>query len=223
MKPYKNIFIRWLQGCLIFFAIGCTSQAKQKDFSKDEMAAKQTVLNAYKQIAIAKDRVENGDIITRTGNDFTSQSLKSLNRRDCTWSHCGIAVMENDSLFVYHALGGEWNPDEKIKKDYWENFAEPYSNNGIGIYRFNVSGKIKQNISVVAMQFKNEGVKFDMDFNLQTNDKMYCAEYVYKVLYQASNQSLSFHHSFIKQFEFIGVDDIILHPLCSKVKILSYK
>ncbi len=223
MKPLNKICIRWLQGCLIFFVAGCNSEAKQKTISSVAIEKNAFVQRAFNQVGQAKKLIKNGDIITRLGNDFTSQSLKKLNRRDETWSHCGIASVENDSLFVYHSLGGEWNPDEKIKRELFEEFAEPYSNNGIGIYRFNVSKTLLTKIPITASGLKNAGVSFDMDFDLHTDNKMYCAEFVSKAIEKASGKSLVFNHSFINKFEFIGVDDIFLHPQCMHIKTYLYK
>ncbi len=223
MKPLNNICIRWLQGCLIFIVAGCSSEAKQKSISSVAIEKNAFVQRAFNQIGQAKKFIKNGDVITRLGNDFTSQSLKKLNRRDETWSHCGIASIENDSLFVYHSLGGEWNPDEKIKRDLFEEFAEPYSNNGIGIYRFDINETLVKRIPETAAEFKNAGVSFDMDFNLQSDDKMYCAEFVCKVIEKASGKSLVFNHSFINKFEFVGVDDIFLQPHSIHVKTYGYK
>lgn len=223
MKPLSKINLRWLQCCLIFFVAGCSSQAKQKTISPVDKEKNAFVQRAFIHIIQAKKLIKNGDILTRLGNDFTSQSLKKLNRRDETWSHCGIASIENDSLFVYHSLGGEWNPDEKIKRDLFEDFAEPFSNNGLGIYRFDINKSLAKKMTGKALEFKNAGISFDMDFNLQTDDKMYCAEFVCKVIEKASGKSLVFNHSFINKFEFIGVDDIFLQPHCRHVKTYLYK
>ncbi len=223
MKPLNNICIRWLQCCLIFFVAGCISEAKQKTISPVDLEKNAFVQRAFIQIGEAKKLIKDGDILTRLGNDFTSKSLKKLNRRDETWSHCGIASFEKDSLFIYHSLGGEWNPDEKIKRDLFEAFSEPFSNNGIGIYRFDISESLVKKIPITASAFKNAGVSFDMDFNLQTDNKMYCAEFVCRVLEKASGKRLVFHHSFINKFEFIGVDDIFLQPQCRHVKTYLYK
>ncbi|MEO6403846.1 MAG: YiiX/YebB-like N1pC/P60 family cysteine hydrolase [Ferruginibacter sp.] len=223
MKPLNKICIRWLQGCLIFFVAGCSSQAKQKIISPPDGDRSAFVKRAFAQVALSKKIIRNADIITRIGNDFTSQSLKTLNRRDQTWSHCGIASIENDTLYVYHALGGEWNPDEKIKKDLFEDFAEPYSNNGIGIYRLAIGDIMLNKITFAARCFKNAGVRFDMKFNLESDDRMYCAEFVCKALKKGSNNQLKINHSFINKFEFIGVDDIFLQPCCREVKKILYK
>ena len=174
------------------------------------------------QIQQIKSQIEDGDMITRTGNDFTSETLRNLNQRNKTFSHCGIASVENDSLFVYHALGGDFNPDQKIRRDRFEDFAEPYTNKGIGVFRFELADSIRKKFAVIAKEFYNLGIMFDMDFDLQTNDRMYCAEYVYKCLIK-NGFGMVFNISRIKHFEFIGVDDLFLHPLCKRNAQLVYK
>ena len=160
--------------------------------------------------------IQDGDMITRTGNDFTSESLRSLNQRDKTFSHCGIASIEHDSIFIYHALGGDFNPDQKIRRDPIEFFADPYTNKGIGMFRFEIADSIKKQFASTARELFRQEIMFDMDFDLKTDDRMYCAEFVYKCFVKAGNGTLSFNHSHIKQFEFIGVDDLFLQPLCKK-------
>lgn len=174
------------------------------------------------QIQQIKSQIEDGDMITRTGNDFTSETLRNLNQRNKTFSHCGIASVENDSLFVYHALGGDFNPDQKIRRDRFEDFAEPYTNKGIGVFRFELADSIRKKFAVIAKEFYSLGIMFDMDFDLQTNDRMYCAEYVYKCLIK-NGSGMVFNISRIKHFEFIGVDDLFLHPLCKRNAQLVYK
>ena len=134
--------MRWLTGCLIFFLLSCNSKNDYHPLiisKSDSIAEAQKNARAFSQIDSVQKMITTGDLVVRTGNDFTSESLRSLNQRNQTYSHCGIASIENDSLFVYHSLGGEWNPDQKIRRDPLEVFAEPYSNRGIGVYRFSLS------------------------------------------------------------------------------------
>lgn len=211
--------------CLIFL-FSCR-QAKENitftSFKEDTVAKKAFVQRAFAAIKKAEILVHSGDIITRTGNDFTSQSLKTLNQRDKTFSHCGIASIENDSVFVYHALGGDWNPDQKIRRDPFVLFAEPYNNNEMGIFRFDMGPAEITNLIKTTSNFYDKGISFDMAFDLKTDDKMYCAEFVYKSLVKGSSGKLQFPLSHIGKFEFIGIDDIILHPDCKKQIHLVYK
>ena len=226
MNKFLLKIIRWLSGCLIVFYASCETNTSYKTFvstKEDSIHKLEVVKRAYKQIDSIKNIVRDGDLITRTGNDFTSESLRNLNQRNKTYSHCGIASIEHDSIFVYHALGGDFNPDQKIRRDDFEIFAEPYTNKAIGIFRFRVDDSVKHNFVSVAQQFFHAGIMFDMDFDLKTDDRMYCAEFVYKTFIKASSEKLIFNHSHIRQFEFIGVDDIFLHPLCKMQAELVYK
>ncbi len=230
MKGHKNTnhnyILRWLWSCLIFFACSCGSTS---DYNKlvitknDSLAEAQKNAHAYLQIDSAKKLIMPGDLIVRTGNDYTSESLRSLNQRDQTYSHCGIASIENDSLFVYHALGGEWNPDQKIRRDPLEVFAEPYSNRGIGIYRFALSPPEIKTLMATVIKLHDMGIMFDMKFDLESNDHMYCAEFVYKSYVMGTNGKLRFNISHIGNFAFIGVDDLFLQPLCKEQKRILYK
>lgn len=225
----NNLFfkiVRWHFCCLIFFISSCDSNKNTNDWVITATDSANTIKKneqAFLQIDSLKKLIKTGDLVVRNGNDFTSESLKSLNQRSKKYSHCGIASIENDSVFVYHALGGEWNPDEKICRDYISVFATPISNRGTGLYRFNLTPNEIYNTITVVQQLKAMGVTFDMKFDLKTNNKMYCAEFVYKSYQLGTNNKLHFATSHIGNFEFIGVDDIFLHPNCTPVAEIVYK
>jgi hypothetical protein len=218
--------VRWLAGCLIFLSWSCSRSAAadqhHNDFS-DSVAEARKMDRAYVQIAAVKNTIAPGDLIVRTGNDFTSESLRSLNQRNQDYSHCGIASIENDTVFVYHSLGGEWNPDQKIRRDPLELFAEPYSNRGIGVFRFDISKAEIASLMVTVKKLHEMGIMFDMKFDLNSNDHMYCAEFVYKCYLMGTHGKLQFNTSHIGSFAFIGVDDLFLHPLCKELSRIVYR
>ena len=220
----NNRIIRWLFGCLIFFT--ACRQAAPPETTRAPVpeetvpANRRTAIEA--ELGKMKKLIRTGDVITRTGNDFTSQSLRTLNRRDKTFSHCGIASIEHDSLFIYHALGGEWNPDQTLLRESFEGFTDPADNRAAGIFRFKISPEITGKLISTVQGYYRAKVKFDMAFDLKTDDKLYCAEFVYKSFLSASGGAIRFNHSFIRDFEFIGVDDITMHPLCEKIEVFNY-
>ena len=212
--------------CLIFFACSCSSQRSYDRLvitKSDSIAEAEKNQRAFLEIDSAKKTIASGDLILRTGNDFTSESLRSLNQRDQTYSHCGIASIENDSVFVYHSLGGDWNPDQKIRRDPIEVFGEPFSNRGIGIYRFPLSGPEIESLMTTVKRLHDMGIMFDMKFDLKSNDHMYCAEFVYKSFVLGTRGNLQFATSHISAFTFVGVDDIFLQPQCKAQKRILYK
>jgi hypothetical protein len=190
---------------------------------KDSAEYKSRIRRALINITALQKNIRSGDLVTRTGNDFTSQSLRSLNRRNKTWSHCGIASIEKDTLFIYHAVGGEWNPDEKLRRDPWLLFADPYSNNRVGHFRFSIPANTARDLLEIVKEFHKNELPFDMDFDLATDDRMYCAEFIYKSFLKAGKGQILFNRSHINEFEFVGVDDIFLQPLCKKLAEVSYK
>jgi Permuted papain-like amidase enzyme, YaeF/YiiX, C92 family len=230
LRSFANMyFIKHKTGqllsCLIFFAAACKNKPAYNSYiptRADTLQQQKRAAAAFIKIDSAKTIIKTGDLIVRTGNDFTSESLRSLNQRDQTYSHCGIAVLQHDTVFVYHALGGEWNPDQKIRKDVLQVFAEPYSNRGIGIYRYNITVADKENLVTTVSALQQGGIMFDMKFDLQSNDRMYCAEFVYKSYILAANGKLQFNISHIGNFNFIGVDDLFLVPGCHLQKKILY-
>ena len=218
---------RWLLCCLLFFAIPSCKEinppGRSKQITTDSILQAQLVGRTFTQLSLLQSVIQSGDIITRTGNDFTSESLRELNQRDKTFSHCGIASIENDTVFIYHALGGEFNPDQKIKREPLLLFGEAYNNRGIGVFRYGFTTAEVSELLTAAKQWYNDGIMFDMKFDLQSNDRMYCAEYVYKALLAATHGKLDIHKSHIKQIEYIGVDDLFLQDRCVEVKRILYK
>ncbi len=192
-------------------------------YSKDSAEYKKEITAAFTRIDSLKKWIQSGDVITRTGNDFTSQSLRTLNKRDSTFSHCGIASIEQDTVFVYHALGGEWNPDAALKKEFFISFANPYDNNMLGVYRPNLKTDIRYNLIKTIQKYYGSKLRFDMNFDLASNDKMYCAEFVYKSFLNASDSTIKFHHSFIQTFEFVGIDDIFMDSIFKKIAIIKFR
>lgn len=188
---------------------------------KDSIKQKQLIRRAIGQIYTAEKHIRTGDLVTRTGADFTSESLRNLCRRDKTYSHCGIASWENDSLFIYHAMGGEWNPDERLRRDSWLQFAEPYTNRGFGHFRYELNDSGQNTLIKEVHRLYGAGLTFDMKFDLSSDDKMYCAEFIAKSFERTGR--MVFNRSKIEHFEFIGVDDLFLHPGCKKIYGVVYK
>ena len=153
-------------------------------------------------------------MILRTGNDFTSESLRQLSLTDKTYSHCGIASIEHDSVFVYHALGGEWNPDEKFRRDPLELFCNPMENRGFGVFSFKFTGRQKSRLDSIVKAWYEKKLMFDMKFDLSTNVGMYCAEFVSKAISLCTDHQINFATTKINNFEFVAVDNLFLNKSC---------
>lgn len=216
---------RWLSGYLFVFAIACNNASSHNHLKLthvDSVAIKLKNERAFASIYAVRPMIQQGDMILRTGNDFTSESLRQLSFTDKTYSHCGIASIENDSIFVYHALGGEWNPDEKLRRDPLELFCNPEENRGFGVYRFKFEATQINKLDSIVRAWYSKGVTFDMKFDLSTNDKLYCAEFVSKAISLGSGRHVNFSTSRINNFEFVAVDNLFLNSNCVEKKRVRY-
>ena len=216
----------WLSGCLLVFTTACNHASSYNQFKLTHVDSAAIVLKnekAFASINRIKPLIGQGDMILRTGNDFTSESLRQLSFTDKTFSHCGIASIENDSIFVYHALGGEWNPDEKLRRDPLELFCNPHENRGFGVFSFKFDDEEIKKLDAIVRSWYKKGVMFDMKFDLATNDRLYCAEFVSKAIGAASNGQINFSTSKINSFEFVAVDNLFLNKYCTEKNRTKYQ
>ena len=222
----KIIFKRWQLCCLLFFLVACDSQNQYDTFTftkTDSLKEEQNVVAALDSIYQYMKIVKTGDLVVRTGKDFTSETMRLLSSKDRTYSHCGIASIENDSLFVYHSIGGEWNPDQKLRRDPFELFCNPYENRGFGIFRYKITSKEIANLVNVVHKLYNEKIMFDMQFNLASDDRMYCSEFVYKAIKQSTFNKVVLPTTTIDHNRFIALDNLYINPFCTEIKRVLYK
>lgn len=219
--------IRWLPGCLIFFLGACSQSAGHNPANtaaqSNSLLEQERIERSWDSLRSLARQVKDGDIVCRTGNDFTSETFRKMARRDQTYSHLGIAMRENDSIFIYHALGGEWNPDQLIRRDPLSVFAEPYNNKGAGLFRFANADEFIGNLKTQIEKARKDSVRFDMSFSLSSDDRMYCAEFVLKCIQWGSMEQIRFQPSRMGGIDYVAVDDIILHPVCRPITRIVYK
>jgi hypothetical protein len=203
MKNYLPFF-----SFLLFFAQACTSKKKSGPAVPDP----QKIAANYQTIQNLKPLLQSGDMIFRSGNDEVSQAARSFNRKDTSFSHCGLLLFENDSFFVYHALGGGYNPSQKLLRQPIDSFCNPVENNTIGIYRYPLTPSQLKKLETVVHGYHKDAIRFDLFFNFKSDDEMYCAEFVFKSLNRALDNVLT---SYVRMDTIpfgITTDDLFLHP-----------
>ncbi|MBS1587979.1 MAG: hypothetical protein JST52_00050 [Bacteroidetes bacterium] len=177
----------------------------------------------YQAIDSAILLLRNGDIVLRSGADATSYIFTQFNQKDKTYSHCGIVVIEQGYPFIYHSIGGEDNPDQILKRDSASFWFSPVHNLGMAIVRFAFDSMNRASIVEEAKKIYTQKPKFDMQFDLFTDDRMYCAEYIYKVLNKAMKDSNYISAS--KKFGvlYVATENLFLNPHAHFVCRLRYK
>ena len=198
----------------IWMGNGCRLPARDRLTLQNNARA---VLLARQKIAAAGHLLHDGDLVLRTGNDFISQTLRQFSPQDKTYSHCGIVLIENGEPYVYHAIGGEDNPDEYLRRERFASFCDPAYNTGFGIYRYCLSPAAHERLDSVVLKWYSEKIQFDLKFDLQTDNRMYCSEFACKALDKASGTPGFIPVSHIGTFAYVAIDNLFLNPHADKV------
>jgi hypothetical protein len=167
--------------------------------------------------------LRSGYLVLRMGSGADSRMLAELNRKDKTYSHCGIVMIEHDYPFVYHSIGGEDNPDERLRRDSASFFFSPKHNMGIAVVRYDYSDAQVNELKKVVYQYYKERPKFDMKFDLNTDDKLYCAEFVYKAVNKAVSDPLYIKTTSFLGYTFVGIDDLFINSHACMVWQTGFK
>lgn len=168
-------------------------------------------------------RLRSGNIVLRMGLGASSRILSQINRRDKSYSHCGIVMIENGYPFVYHSIGGEDNPDERLRRDSACFFFSPLHNERIAIIIYDYSPAGVKELGNVVRTFYKARPKFDMQFDLATDDKLYCSEFVYKAIVKAMKDTAYLHTTLALGRSFVGIDDLFLNRHASTAYLVRFK
>jgi hypothetical protein len=205
---------------LSIFTHGCDLKSTNENSVSN--IDRQCTKTSVRQIREAVTKIKDGDLIVRCGRDFTSQSLRLLNRRNTDYSHAGIIQVENNHAYVYHAMGGEFNPNQALLRDALTDFIHPSTQSGFAVYRLESDSIYLLKLrSQILNDYQNK-LPFDMNFDLASNDRMYCSEWVAHCMTTSSQNAILFDTSYIGNKHFIGVDDLFLHKRMLKIFAISF-
>ena len=207
----KSTVKRWLHCCLFILVFAsCKNNEAKIDFA-----------DQFKKIDSVKASVKSGDLIVRNGNDEVSLATRKFNRKDTTYSHCGIIQIENDTVFVYHALGGSYNPSQKLMRQVLDSFCNPVEVDKFAIYRYSFPDEQKSALAEIIKEHYKNQLPFDMFFNYESDDTMYCSEFVFKSINRATK---NYFIQFLPPSNpvYITVDDLYLNPSATLIKKIIF-
>lgn len=207
----KNYY-RWLGACLLLIGVGlygCKRNTQMQDKAEADLRLRNELNHwNYHVIDSSVHLLQDGDLVLRTGADATSYMLRQMNLTNKTYSHCGIVMIEDGYPFVYHSIGGEDNPDERLRRDSASFFFNPLSNERLGVARLDINANQIALLHEIVKKYYKMAIPFDMDFDLKTNDKFYCAEFVYKSICEATADSGYFSKTQLMERNYVGVDNL---------------
>ena len=221
VKIVLGVFL--VAGVSVFAAMRLYTYNESASASMDTIALQQ--VDAYNQHLVdsAVSFLKSGYVVVRTGIGADSYMLTQMNLKDKTYSHCGIVLIENGYPFVYHSIGGETNPDQRLRRDSASFFFSPKHNLGIGIVSYNYTDECLGKLRTVVHEYYRKRPRFDMKFDLKTDDKLYCAEFIYKSMNKAMGDSQYIKTSHALGYTFVGIDDLYINPHASMIWQIKFK
>ncbi len=170
-----------------------------------------------------QQHLQAGDIVYRHGADAISDLFCKMNQTDQSFSHLGILLKHHDSLLVYHSIGGEDNPDEKIRVETFAGFVTPKHNTAFGYSRLPISTNALVRLDSITTLWHAQQRTFDMKFDLLSEQKLYCAEFVYKAYRLALQDTTLFSLSQAKNLIYVAPDNVLLEPRTTQRAIYNYR
>lgn len=202
--------MRYCLFCLLFIACAC------KEKQPEQKVVGVNIDSAIKGI-------QTGDLILRRGKDQVSDFFARLNIRNQKYSHCGVAQRTDSGLFVYHIIASINNLDGRILREPIHSFIHPKINAAWAIIRYDFDSTKQAQLVDKIQGYAQQKITFDQQFDLKTDDKMYCSEMLYKALVFASKDSLMIPITIASSGKkYIAIDNLFEHKNCKTIGEIAY-
>jgi hypothetical protein len=189
----------WLTPIILTILFSCNS----KPLNKEE----QIIKTNKKIIDSCKSKLQRGDLLLRMGNDFISQILADLSPNEKMYSHAGIIEIVDGKPFIYNINPKSTNfiDDDTIRLEPIDSFLNPLYNKAVGLYRYDLTPTETNAFIDTIKAFKMQKVRFDMRFDIKTDDTLYCSEVIVKALEKSSNRAIIFPRVIVDSTRVLGV------------------
>ena len=206
----------------IFLAIA-SSFAFVKYFEREEsMLSREDLKREWEKGRPQNKILKNGDLIFRHARGTISNMLVHFSMKDSRYSHAGIISIEEGKIYVYHALGGEAAIHSELRKETMENFCRPAGVHSFGIYRLDFNQDQLTKSVLLARKYFYQKTPFDTKYDLSTDSALYCTEFVYKVIMQASGNNNYLTLTRVPGLTYVACDDLYLNSHTKLIYSYTY-
>lgn len=176
----------------------------------------------WEQVNLPVSELKTGDLILRHGKGFVSDAMLSFSTNDPQYSHSGIIEIENGQAFVIHAVGGEENETNYTRREPIAVFCHPYSIHKFGVFRFCIEDSVMDDFVAQMKRYYAQKIEFDLDFDMYTEEKMYCSEMIYKAMDIATKGKNFIPLARVMEKPYVAIDDLYLNGFCNPIFSYSY-
>lgn len=166
--------------------------------------------------------LKDGDLVLRHSKGFVSDAILTFSTNDPQYSHSGIFRRKQGKPYVMHATGGEENVSNEMKWEPLELYCHPSAVFKFAVYRYDLPPEQLQHFLSLMDGYYKKGVEFDLDFDMYTDDKMYCSEMIYKALAIATNDENYVPLSEVLDKPYVAIDNLYLNDHCNLIFNYDY-
>lgn len=199
-------------------AILFTACQSAKDKPRTDTIAHQRIYDS------AATLLAHGDLVLRLGRDDLSKMFARLNVRNPKYAHCGVAFSTPKGFWVYHVIAGAAHPEGTVVIEPLSSFVSAKDIEQWAIIRYDFTPNQKALFLQNIQDDYRRKISFDKDFDLATDQAMYCSEMIYKAIIKATADT-----TYIQQTKthagkpYIAVDNLFEHKHCQTICEVVYK
>lgn len=240
MKILYNI----LSVLIIAIILSCNENVH---FPAVDLAPQQPIKDTIQQhIDSLKKICQPGDLVVRLGDDFISDRIRYLSATDPSYSHAGIIVEHDNKKMVCHIYPDDFVVGaDTVRYDIIDSFLNTKTNLKCALYRYDLSDSERVNFEEALNSYHKSKIHFDKKYDLDTDDKIYCSEMIYKALKKVTNNRIVIAQSYVptnmkrlifiyfKKYNFtkniisnrkiIAVDNLYNNPYCKPIMKFALK
>lgn len=138
--------------------------------------------------SINTESLKTGDLAFRRQPGLISELARQLSPKEQRFSHVGVVLVNDKGVEVVHAVSDETRGFNGVVIEDLNAFFE--ESRDWSFYRLSLSANQRLRIAASARDAARVQTPFDDYFDLASNDRLYCTEFVAKVLNAVLNQPL---------------------------------
>lgn len=169
-------------------------------------------------IHLLPQQLQTGDIILRNSNGMLASFFRNMSKQDKRYSHAGFIVVGNKT-WVCHYIDNE-NGNGLIAEEL-KDFVNEHKCNAYGVYRFPLTEAERGKLDYIISNDIQHPVAFDEKFDLQTDDKLYCTEWISKSLWNAAHIKIPVTAS--EMMEYIALDNLYINSGSRMIAVDQYQ
>ena len=158
---------------LVLLLLSCTSETPE--------IKKQRISHQNEIVKQVKEKGRNGDVVLKNGYGFVSRSIVKLMNEEIPISHCGLLIKDSldDNFYIIHAVAKQVSDRDGVQKISLEKFINDVRPEDFYLIRHKTNSQ--STIVNEAICLLNSEIPFDHNYDLKTDDEIYCSEFIYKI------------------------------------------